>query len=101
MGSSGLLAGSPGERTIALHVLSWKHTMAQVSSDRYASDSAPGKPPLSARQTRVSPEEALVADARAGLTPAQMVERKVAVLLKDQAQPISGMKTARRTSRSH
>jgi hypothetical protein len=45
-------------------------------------------------------EEALVADARAGLTPAQMVEHKLATLLKSQPLPVSHMMTARRTSRS-
>jgi hypothetical protein len=45
-------------------------------------------------------EEALVADARAGLTPAQMVERKLASLLKSQPVPVSHMMTGRRTSRS-
>jgi hypothetical protein len=45
-------------------------------------------------------EEALVADARAGLTPAQMVEHKLASLLKSQPLPVSHMMTARRTSRS-
>ena len=44
-------------------------------------------------------EEALVADARAGLTPAQMVEHKVASLLKSQPLPVSHMMTTRRSSR--
>jgi hypothetical protein len=45
-------------------------------------------------------EEALVADARAGLTPSQMVERKLAALLKSQPLRVSHMLTARRSSRS-
>jgi hypothetical protein len=45
-------------------------------------------------------EEALVADPRAALTPAQMVERKLASLLKRQPLPISLLRTARRTSHS-
>jgi hypothetical protein len=45
-------------------------------------------------------DEALVADARAGLTPAQMVERKLASLLKSQPLPVSHLMTAKRTSRS-
>jgi hypothetical protein len=45
-------------------------------------------------------EEALVADPRAALTPAQMVERKLASLLKTQPLPVSHLMTARRTSRS-
>lgn len=38
-------------------------------------------------------DEALVADVRAELTPAQMVERKVASLLKDHALPVSQLTT--------
>ena len=34
-------------------------------------------------------EEALVTDARAGLTPAQMVERKLAALLQNGPLPVS------------
>jgi hypothetical protein len=45
-------------------------------------------------------EEALVADARAGLTPSQMVERKLAALLKSQPLPVSHMLTAKRSIRS-
>jgi hypothetical protein len=45
-------------------------------------------------------DELLVADTRAGLTPAQMVERKLASLLKRHSLPLSQMMTARRTSRS-
>lgn len=44
-------------------------------------------------------EEALVADPRAALTPAQMVERKLASLLKSQPLPVSHMMTAPRPSR--
>ncbi len=47
----------------------------------------------------VATEESLVRDARAGLTPAQMVERKVASLLKSQPLPVSHLMTTRRTSR--
>jgi hypothetical protein len=45
-----------------------------------------------ASETRFSPttsEEALVADIRAGLSPAQMVERKLVSLLKSNALPVS------------
>jgi hypothetical protein len=45
-------------------------------------------------------EEALVADPRAALTPAQMVERKLASLLNRQPLPVSQLTTARRTSHS-
>jgi hypothetical protein len=36
-----------------------------------------------------APEESLVADTRAGLRPAQMVERKLITLLKSHAVPMS------------
>lgn len=39
-------------------------------------------------------EEALVLDARAGLTPAQAVERKLASLLKGQSLPVSHLLSA-------
>jgi hypothetical protein len=52
------------------------------------------------RPAPASAEEDLVADARAGVTPAEMVERKLASLLKSQPLPVSQLKTARRTSRS-
>ena len=44
-------------------------------------------------------EEVLVADARAGMTPAQMVERKLVGLLRGATLPVSQMlTTARRRS---
>jgi hypothetical protein len=45
-------------------------------------------------------EEALVADARAGLTPAQMVERKLGVLLKSNPLPVSHLMTGSRSIRA-
>lgn len=45
-------------------------------------------------------EEALVVDARAGLTPSQAVERKLAVLLKGQPVPVSHLLSACR-ARQH
>jgi len=45
-------------------------------------------------------EEALVADARAHLTPAQMVERKLLFLLKSNPLPVSHMMTVYRPARS-
>jgi hypothetical protein len=45
-------------------------------------------------------EEALVADARAGLTPAQMVERKLGSLLKSNPLPVSHMMTGSRSIRA-
>ena len=41
------------------------------------------------RSTQATNEEVLVSDSRAGLTPAQQVERKVASLLKDGYLPVS------------
>lgn len=47
------------------------------------------------------PEETLIADARAGLTPAQMVERKLISLLKGRPLPMShvGLSRTRRGAR--
>jgi len=42
-------------------------------------------------------EEALIADARAGLTPAQMVERKLQSLLKTNPVPMSQVTAGSRT----
>jgi hypothetical protein len=50
------------------------------------------QPPFSAqlsRSTRAPAEEALVADARASLTPAQVVEHKLHALLKGTKLPMS------------
>ncbi len=58
----------------------------------------PDAEPL-AHQAHPLAEEDLVTDERAGLTPAQMVERKLASLLKSQPLPVSHLITARRTSR--
>jgi hypothetical protein len=44
-------------------------------------------------------EEALVADPRASLTPAQMVERKLVLLLRSNPLPISHLMTPTRSSR--
>jgi hypothetical protein len=44
-------------------------------------------------------EEALIADARAGLTPAQMVEHKLASLLKSAPLPVSHLMTPTRLRR--
>jgi len=45
-------------------------------------------------------EESLVADARAGLTPAQMVERKLVALLKSNPLPVSHMMAGSRALRA-
>ena len=42
-------------------------------------------------------EESLVADVRAGLTPSEMVERKLASLLKSSPLPISHFRTGQRS----
>jgi hypothetical protein len=44
----------------------------------------------------VGKEDTLVPDTRAGLTPAQMVERKLLSLLKSAPLPISRLQTVRR-----
>jgi hypothetical protein len=46
-------------------------------------------------------EESLVTDSRAGLTPSQMVERKLVCLLKSSPLPVSQLNSGRRASRSH
>lgn len=50
-----------------------------------------------ARQSRLLevPEETLVNDARAGLTPAQMVERKLATMLRTTIVPASHLQATR------
>jgi hypothetical protein len=61
-------------------------------------------PPPGAFEDRVGPqspgaearEEDLVADTRAGLTPAQMVERKLVLLLKSHPLPASQLMTRSR-----
>jgi hypothetical protein len=45
-------------------------------------------------------EESLVADDRAGLTPSQMVERKLVTLLKTNPLPVSQLSTGRGLIRS-
>ncbi len=45
--------------------------------------------PPELRDVATAPEECLVADARAGLTPAQLVERKLVALLKSDPLPLS------------
>jgi hypothetical protein len=49
--------------------------------------------PRSAASPPAAAEEALVSDARAGLTPAEMVERKLASLLQGAPLPLSQRKT--------
>jgi len=57
-------------------------------------DSAISYPrPLSRKASPEQPEEALVADARAGLTPAQMVERRLMGMLRTVPLPVSQIMT--------
>ncbi|HXG10487.1 MAG TPA: hypothetical protein VNK04_12060 [Gemmataceae bacterium] len=53
------------------------------------------------RGTHAPLEESLVADARSGLTPAQMVERKLASLLRSNPMPVSYLMTRACTRRNH
>ena len=53
-------------------------------------------PPSAQDSAPTALEESLVADARAGLTPAQMVERKLASLLKSNPLPVSHFMTWQR-----
>jgi hypothetical protein len=46
-----------------------------------------------------APDETLVADPRAGLTPSQLVERKLVTLLGASSLPVSTLQTARLTRR--
>jgi hypothetical protein len=54
---------------------------------------------LETTDTTTNAEEALVADARAGLTPAQMVERKFVGALRAGALFVSQLQRAARTGR--
>jgi hypothetical protein len=54
----------------------------------------PNTPPL-AESGRTPSDETLITDARAGVTPAQMVERKVLSLLGEGQLPVSWLRTAR------
>jgi hypothetical protein len=47
-----------------------------------------------------TPQEALVTDTRAGLTPAQMVERKLVSLLSSTPMPVSQLQATRAPSRA-
>jgi hypothetical protein len=53
--------------------------------------------PVAQHPGHATPEESLVTDVRAGLTPAQMVERKLLSLLKSNPQPVSPLMTRPRT----
>jgi hypothetical protein len=55
--------------------------------------------PVAADLGTVDQEEDLVADVRATLTPAQMVERKLLSLLKSSPLPVSHLMTGNRSSR--
>jgi hypothetical protein len=53
-----------------------------------------GAPPTEPPAAAAAPVEALVADARDGVTPAQMVEQKLASLTKGSPLPFSRMRPA-------
>jgi hypothetical protein len=65
------------------------------TSARAAETERAGPPGLTAEMA----EESLIADARAGLTPAQMVERKLLSLLKTNPLPVSQVMNGSRTFR--
>ena len=52
--------------------------------------------PLSPSAPAPAPRESLVRDARAGLTPAQLVERKLASLLRGTPLPVSRLQDSER-----
>ncbi len=54
---------------------------------------APASPPDGQQPAPAVTEEVMVADVRAGLTPAQMVERKLVSLLKATPLPMSRLQT--------
>ena len=51
-------------------------------------------PPPVVTASAASPRESLVQDVRSGLTPAQMVERKLATLLRSTPMPVSRMQNS-------
>jgi hypothetical protein len=63
-----------------------------MDRQRFSPDTNPPMPGFSA--TGFCEEEVLVVDPRAGLTPAQVVERKLAALLDSVPLPLSQMETA-------
>jgi hypothetical protein len=63
----------------------------------------PRKPADTAEMATLTPgslEEDLVEDSRAGLTPAQMVERKLVSLLKSNPLPVSQLMAGKRSIRA-
>jgi hypothetical protein len=64
-------------------------------------EAPPGRPDATGPQTATEEllEESLIADARAHLTPAQMVERKLVSLLKANPLPVSQVMAGSRTFR--
>jgi hypothetical protein len=96
--TTGLVAGPPkvpsGRQVPALQAAVRQLEMEVAGDKRLADDLAR----LATAQGKT--EEALVADARTGLTPSQMVELKLAALLKSQPLRVSHILAARRSSRS-
>jgi hypothetical protein len=68
-----------------------ERTMAETKNSSGSASTSSAPPPT----------ESLVQDARAGLTPSQLVERKLATLLRSTPLPVSQMQnTARRRALS-
>lgn len=54
-----------------------------------------GSTPATTSRSLTTPQETLVHDARAGLTPAQMVERKLVAMLRSTILPASHLQVSR------
>jgi hypothetical protein len=85
-------------KTIEFHVLSRRSIMDQLPSRADARAGESGDFTLVSQENLFPAEETLVTDVRAGVRPSQMVERKLAVLLKGRPAPLIHAMTARRTS---
>jgi hypothetical protein len=102
--TTGLVTGPPEvpsgrqvQEAVPAHQAEVRRLDKEVAGDKsLADDLAVARAGLAAAQGKT--EEALVADERAGLTPSQMVERKLAALLKSQPQRVSHILTAKWSS---
>lgn len=61
--------------------------------------SARTRPPVARREPPAVLGEAMIEDARGGLTPAELVEQKVASTLRTSPLPISSLRTTSRVRR--
>jgi hypothetical protein len=96
--TTGLVAGPPevsSGRQVPAFQAEVRRLENEVAGDKSLADD---RARLAAAQGKT--EETLVADARAGLKPSQMVELKLAALLRSQPLRVSHMLTARRSNRS-